>query len=194
LELRYAQAADADGGRDARASHSIRPLETGHRNDVNTGKEGMSVYHGILNLTNWAGNVIMPTLGALFIAIAILQFARGQHQVYSMWAYGGILCLLVSGLLRAMEKFTGQLGWNNPDLYWNSILNLVDWFANVILPVYAGMHVTLGAIQVGEAFTQYTHHQVTAMRHFVAALLCLMGSGLVRLAEFFVSRGTGGVS
>jgi len=25
-------------------------------------------------------------------------------------------------------------------------------------------------------------------------LLCLMGSGLVRLAEFFVSRGTGGVS
>jgi hypothetical protein len=42
----------------------------------------MSVYHGILNLTNWAGNVIMPTLGALFIAIAILQFARGQHQVF----------------------------------------------------------------------------------------------------------------
>jgi len=93
----------------------------------------MSLYNGILNLTNWAGNVIMPTLGALFIAIAILQFARGQHQVYSTWAYGGILCLLVSGLLRAMEKFTGQLGWNNPDLYWNSILNLVDWFANVIL-------------------------------------------------------------
>ena len=86
----------------------------------------MSVYNGILNLTNWAGNVIMPTLGALFIAIAILQFARGQHQVYSTWAYGGMLCLMVSGLLRAMEKFTGQLGWNNPDLYWNSIVNLVD--------------------------------------------------------------------
>ena len=154
----------------------------------------MSVYHGILNLTNWAGNVIMPTLGALFIAIAILQFARGQHQVYSTWAYGGILCLMVSGLLRAMEKFTGQLGWNNPDLYWNSILNLVDWFANVILPVYAGMHVTLGALKVGEVFTQYTHHQLTATRHFVAAMVCLMGSGLVRLAEFFVSRGTGGVS
>ena len=85
----------------------------------------MSLYNGILHLTNWAGNVIMPTLGALFIVIAIMQFARGQHQVYSIWAYGGILCLLVSGLLRAMEKFTGQLGWNNPDLYWNAILNLV---------------------------------------------------------------------
>ena len=154
----------------------------------------MSLYNGILNLTNWAGNVIMPTLGALFIGIAILQFARGQHQVYSTWAYGGMLCLMVSGLLRAMEKITGQLAWNDPDLYWNSILNLVDWFANVILPVYAGLHVTLGAIQMGGFFTQYTHHQVTQTRHFVAALLCLMGSGLVRLAEFFVSKGTAGVS
>jgi hypothetical protein len=154
----------------------------------------MSLYNGILNLTNWAGNVIMPTLGALFIGIAILQFARGQHQAYSTWAYGGMLCLMVSGLLRAMEKFTGQLGWNNPDLYWNSILNLVDWFANVILPVYAGLHVTLGTIQMGCFFTQYTHHQLTQLRHLVAALLCLMGSGLVRLAEFFVSKGTAGVS
>jgi hypothetical protein len=154
----------------------------------------MSFYNGILNLTNWAGNVIMPTLGALFIAIAIVQFARGQHQVYSIWAYGGILCLLVSGLLRAMEKFTGQLAWNNPDLYWNSLLNLVDWFANVILPVYAAFHVTLGAIQMGGFFTPYIHRQLAETRHFVAALLCLMGSGLVRLAEFFVAKGTAGIS
>lgn len=154
----------------------------------------MSFYNGILNLTNWAGNVIMPTLGALFIAIAVVQFARGQHQVYSTWAYGGILCLMVSGLLRAMEKFTGQLGWNDPNLYWNSILNVVDWSANVILPVYAGMHVALGAIQLGGLFTTYIHHQLNTTRHFLAALLCLMVSGLVRLAESFVSQGTGGVS
>ena len=94
----------------------------------------MSFYNGILNLTNWAGNVIMPTLGALFIAVAVIQFARGYHNLYSTWAYGGLMCLMVSGLLRMFEKFTGQLGWNNPDLYWNSLLNLVDWFANVILP------------------------------------------------------------
>ena len=108
----------------------------------------MSLYNGILNLTNWAGNVIMPTLGALFIALAVIQYARGYHQIYSMWAYGGLMCLMVSGLLRMFEKFTGQLGWNNPDLYWNSLLNLVDWFANVILPVYAGMHVAVGRAEV----------------------------------------------
>ena len=86
----------------------------------------MSFYNGILNLTNWAGNVIMPTLGALFIAVAVIQFARGYHNLYSTWAYGGLMCLMVSGLLRMFEKFTGQLGWNNPDLYWNALLNLVD--------------------------------------------------------------------
>jgi hypothetical protein len=44
----------------------------------------MSFYHGILNLTNWAGNVIMPTLGALFIALAVIQFARGYHHLYCL--------------------------------------------------------------------------------------------------------------
>jgi hypothetical protein len=32
------------------------------------------------------------------------------------------------------------------------------------------------------------------LRHLTAAALCLMGSGLLRLAEFFVTNGTGGVS
>ena len=40
----------------------------------------MSLYNGILNLTNWAANVIMPTLGALFIALAVIQYARGYHR------------------------------------------------------------------------------------------------------------------
>jgi hypothetical protein len=32
------------------------------------------------------------------------------------------------------------------------------------------------------------------MRHFLAAGLCLMVSGLLRLAEFFVAHGTAGVT
>ena len=151
-------------------------------------------YNGILNLTNWAGNVIMPTIGALFIAFAVVQFARGYHHLYSTWAYGGLACLMVSGLLRAFEKFTGQMAWNNPDLYWNSLLNLVDWFANVILPVYAAMHVAVGALKLGGLLDRWSHHQLDHTRNFLGAILCLVVSGLVRLGEFFVSRGTAGVS
>jgi hypothetical protein len=29
----------------------------------------MSFYNGILNLTNWSGNVILPTLAGLFITL-----------------------------------------------------------------------------------------------------------------------------
>jgi len=38
----------------------------------------MSFTNGILNLTNWVGNVILPTLAALFFAIAVLRFARSE--------------------------------------------------------------------------------------------------------------------
>ena len=68
----------------------------------------MSFHNGILNLTNWAGNVIMPTLGALFIALAVIQYARGYHQIYSMWAYGGLMCLMVSGASPNVREVHGS--------------------------------------------------------------------------------------
>lgn len=37
----------------------------------------MTFDNGILHLANWMGNVIMPTLAAAFIIIAILQFSKG---------------------------------------------------------------------------------------------------------------------
>ena len=125
----------------------------------------MTLLNGITHLTNWMGNVIMPTLAGLFFALSVVRYARGYPHQYIAWA--GLMCLMVSGLLRMFEKFTGQLGWNNPDLYWNSLLNLVDWFANVILPVYAGMHVAVGALKFGGLFEQQVHHQFSHTRHFL---------------------------
>ena len=40
----------------------------------------MSFYNGILNLTNWTGNVILPTLAAAFFAIAILRSNEAPKQ------------------------------------------------------------------------------------------------------------------
>jgi hypothetical protein len=53
-----------------------------------------------------AANVIMPTLAALFFALGVLRFAHGQAHTYTPWA--GFLCLMVSGVLRAIEKFAAQ--------------------------------------------------------------------------------------
>src|SRR2546425_8402446 len=148
----------------------------------------MSFYNGIANLTNWAANVILPTLAGLFFVAAVLRFSRGLGYYQSM--YGGFLCLMASGLLRAMETFASQRSWNDPDVYWMSLVSLVDWICNVLMPVYAGLEVAAGALRMG--IVTRIHPTEGWMRHFVAAGLCLLLSGLVRLAGVFVARGTGG--
>ena len=150
----------------------------------------MSFYHGILNLTNWAGNVILPTLAALFIAIANIQFSRGTAYTHAM--YGGFMCLMASGLLRAFETFASQRNWNDPDLFWAALVSLVDWIGNVLLPLYAGLQVAAGGLQLAGVTNRF--QPISWMRHFAAAGLCLLLSGLLRLGEFFVARGTGGVT
>jgi hypothetical protein len=149
----------------------------------------MSFDHGILNLANWLGNVIMPTLAAVFIIIAILEFSKGQEFAHSM--YGALASLMISGLARAFETFTSQAAWNNPDLYWLSMITLINWVANVILPVYAASQVAAMALKLG--VFSLVHPTSGWMRHFVTAGLCLMVSGALRLAEFFVAPGTGGI-
>jgi len=150
----------------------------------------MSFYNGILNLTNWGGNVIMPTLAGLFIAIAIIQFSKGMDYSHAM--YGGFMCLMASGLLRAFETFASQRSWNDADLIWASVASLVDWICNVLLPVYAGLQVAAGGLQLAGVSNRF--QPVSWMRHFAAAGLCLLVSGLVRLGEFFVTHGAGGIT
>lgn len=150
----------------------------------------MSFDNGVLHLANWLGNVIMPTLAAAFIIVAILQFSKGREFASSM--YGALACLMVSGLTRAFETFASQATWNNPDLYWLSIVTLINWVANVILPVYAASQVAAMALRLG--VFSLVHPTSGWLRHFVTAACCLMVSGLLRLAEFFVTQGSAGVT
>jgi hypothetical protein len=126
----------------------------------------MNFLTGITNLTNWMGNVIMPTLAALFFAL---------------------------GILRGIEKFAGQAAWNDPDLVWITLRGLIDWTCNVFLPVYAVIQLVQGLMQ----YSGVGHRVYTGgvwMRHFAAAAMCLTLSGLLRLAEWFISKGLGGIS
>jgi len=150
----------------------------------------MSFDNGVLHLASWLGNVIMPTLAAAFIIIAIFEFSKGREFAHSM--YGALACLMVSGLTRAFEAFSSQAAWNNPDLYWLSLVTLINWVANVILPVYAASQVAAMALRLG--VFSLVHPTSGWLRHFVTAALCLMVSGLLRLAEFFVIQGTAGVT
>lgn len=146
--------------------------------------------NGLLNLTNWAGNVIMPTLAGLFIAGAIYKFSKAQPYSHLSWA--GFAALMCSGLLRVLEAFAQQAGPNDPDRYWISILTLVNWVGNVLLPLYGAMQVAimvahfagvLERMNIGEAW----------VRNLVTAMACFSVSGLLRLGEFWIQNGTAGV-
>ena len=82
---------------------------------------------------------------------------------------------------------------DNPDLVWITLRGLVNWTCNVFLPVYA-------VLQLLHGFMLYAGigHRIYAgsawMRHFSAAALCLALSGLLRLAEWFIAQGLGGIS
>jgi len=74
----------------------------------------MSFTNGILNLTNWAGNVILPTLAGLFFAIAILRFARSESYVAGM--YGGLFCLHGFRTVASDGDVRLAEAWNDPDV------------------------------------------------------------------------------
>lgn len=153
----------------------------------------MDFLTGFTNLTNWLGNVIMPTLAGLFFALGVLRYAKGQAHGYV--SYAAFACLMISGILRALEHFTGPTvgGWNSPDLIWLSLRTLVNWTANVFMPIYAVLQLVQGVLAYG-GLGQRLYSGFPWMRHFAAAALALMLSGLMRMAEFFVAQGLGGVS
>ena len=101
---------------------------------------------------------------------------------------------MVSGILRAIETFSQQRAWNDPDAVWVTLLGLVNWSANVFLPLF-------GVLQIG-------HRDHALRRSWIPNLSRVRhGHGIssprwsvsdcpesLRLAEFFVAQGTGGVS
>lgn len=151
----------------------------------------MDFLTGLTNLTNWFGNVIMPTLAGLFFVVSVLRFSRGGSHQYSM--YAGFAALMVSGLLRAIERFALQRAWNDPDAIWIALLGLVNWSANVFLPLYGVLQVVIGVMHFGGmGFRIYPG--APWARHILSAMICFGLSGVLRLAEFFIAQGTGGVS
>lgn len=151
----------------------------------------MDFLTGLTNLTNWFGNVIMPTLAGLFFVVSVLRFSRGGSHQYSM--YAGFAALMVSGLLRAIERFALQRAWSDPDAIWITLLGLVNWSANVFLPLYGVLQVVIGVMHFGGmGFRIYPG--APWARHILSAMICFGLSGVLRLAEFFIAQGTGGVS
>jgi hypothetical protein len=146
--------------------------------------------NGILNLTNWTANVIMPTLAGLLLAGAIYRFSKAQP--YAHLSYAGFAALMCSGFLRLLETFAQQAGAGDPDRYWISILTLVNWLGNVMLPLYGVMQVVMMVLHFAGLLERITIGEAWA-RNGISAMACFGLSGILRLAEFWIQNGTAGV-
>ncbi len=93
----------------------------------------MDFLTGLTNLTNWFGNVIMPTLAGLFFVVSVLRFSRGGSHQYSM--YAGFAALMVSGILRAVEILCATTCLERSRRRVGDV-STRDWSANVFLPLY----------------------------------------------------------
>lgn len=152
---------------------------------MNTG----SFDQGILGVTNWLGNAIMPVLAALMIALGIYRFSRGGD--FERYVWGAMGALSVSGLLRLGEVFAGQSAGSNQ--IFQAVLTLADWVCNVILPVYGSLEIVravLGWSGVGSRLNIGDDW----MRHVAAAMAAFCCSGILRLFEHFIAAGINGVA
>ena len=148
----------------------------------------MSLDGAITHLASWAGNTMMPTVAGLFFAGAVYRYSKGGQ--FEQLLYGGFASLMCSGILRALEGFVQHAGPTNADAYWTAVMSLVNFTANVILPMFALTQLAAMAVHMGGVLTEIYPGSIW-IRKFVAAIAALMVSGIVRLAESLVNQAHG---
>jgi hypothetical protein len=148
----------------------------------------MSLDGAVTNLASWAGNVIMPTMAGAFFAGAVYRYSKGGQ--FEQLLYGGFASLMCSGMLRALEGFVQNAGPTSADGYWTAVMNLVNWIANVILPVFALTQLAAMGMHMGGVVSEI-YPGSTWIRKFIAAMGALMVSGMVRFAESMVKQAHG---
>ena len=148
----------------------------------------MSLGGAVVNLASWAGNVMMPTMAGAFFAGAVYRYSKGGQ--FEQLLYGGFASLMCSGMLRALEGFVRTAGPTSADGYWTAVMNLVNWIANVILPVFALTQLAAMGMHMGGVVSEI-YPGSTWIRKFIAAMGALMVSGMVRFAESMVTHAHG---
>lgn len=148
----------------------------------------MSFDGAIANLASWAGNTMLPTLAGLFFAGAVYRYSK--NGPFEQLLYGGFASLSCSGILRALEGFVRNAGPTSADAYWTAVLNLVNWTANVILPMFALTQLAAMALHMGGVVSEI-YPGSTWIRKFVSAIGALMISGIMRLAESLINHSHG---
>ena len=109
---------------------------------------------GLLNLTNWKENAVMPLLAALILALGIYKYSRGYH--IDPYIGGTMAALSVSGLLRLAEVFARQ---GSGTRLGGPAESAKPGSGNAILPVYGGIEIARAVLGIGGVFEKTQHRR-----------------------------------
>jgi hypothetical protein len=138
---------------------------------------------GLEGFAGWMGNLILPVIAAYCIVLALVAF--GQRRDGGRYVVGAVICLLGPGLASLAKAFVTSTPTNSHDVYYNALLNLINWVGNVMMPTAASIYVIRGVLAMGGVMERLNIGD-DWMRYFAVAFGCLMVSGIMRLLEHFV--------
>jgi hypothetical protein len=97
----------------------------------------------------------------------------------------------VSGFVRLAEYFSQQQA--GADQFYMALLSMTNWLANVIMPMYAGINLVRAGLSVSHDAFEFTTVGGNTARHVIVAIACVGVSMGLRLMEWFVTSGAGGI-
>jgi hypothetical protein len=143
--------------------------------------------NGLLQMANYFGNIILPIMSGLMLCFAVYAYSTRKNG--KNYFNGGVACLMISGILRNAEYFFVSYGQTGSGMYAAGLLNLVNWVANVIMPLYAVFCFSRAVLSYGGILDIKTMGD-DWLRYVLSGFGCLGVSGMVRLLEYFVVQGT----
>jgi hypothetical protein len=144
----------------------------------------------LTSMASYIGNVIMPAAAGITLCIGIYNLA---HKAKSGERYltATMACLLISGFIRMVEYFSKQQ--TGQDQFYVSFLTMTNWTGNVIMPMYAVINIIRAGLSVSNSSFEFTSVGGNTGRHVIVAIACLGVSMGLRLLEWFVTTGAGGI-
>ena len=142
-------------------------------------------------MASYLGNVILPICAGLALCIGLYQLAH-RARAGERYLTAAVACLMASGFVRLAEYFSTQN--SGQDQFFYALLGLTNWVANVVMPVYAAVNLIRAILSMSNGgMFEFTSMGGNTGRHVIVAVGCLAVSGGLRLLEFFVTSGAGGI-
>jgi surface polysaccharide O-acyltransferase-like enzyme len=140
---------------------------------------GINFSTGLSGLYNTIATTFLPSIGAVFIIVAVVTLARGSGDP-EKYIYAAMASVMVAALVSLLQTFTAT---GSPT---TAVTGLIGYIGNVIMPIYGVWCIIKGICAHGGFFSR-TYIGDDYARYFIAAIGSFSIAGLCKLFDYFVA-------